>query len=80
MSETFTDWDLFAAAWLAKTIVVPPPHGETAESYAAKQCDTSGASRRPDGRHQDVPRLGPSARAKRPVATSIGHPAAPHRA
>lgn len=41
MSETFTDWDLFAAAWLAKTIVVPPPHGETAESYAAKQCDTA---------------------------------------
>lgn len=39
MNETFSDWDLFAAAWLAKTIVVPPPHGETPESYAAKQCD-----------------------------------------
>ena len=41
MSETLSDWDLFAAAWLAKTIVVPPPHGETPESYAAKQCETA---------------------------------------
>lgn len=43
MPDLLPEWDLFAAAWLAKTIVVPPPHGETAEIYAAKQCDLAAA-------------------------------------
>ena len=41
MSDLPPEWDTFAAAWLAKTVVAPPPHGETAESYAAKQCETA---------------------------------------
>lgn len=43
MSDLPPEWDTFAAAWLAKTVVAPPPHGETAESYAAKQCETAAA-------------------------------------
>ena len=38
-----TPWDAFAAAWLAKTIVIAPPHGETPESYAGKQAELAAA-------------------------------------
>ena len=43
MTDLPPEWDLFAAAWLAKTVVVPPPHGETPELYAQKQTDMAAA-------------------------------------
>lgn len=78
-----TPWDAFAAAWLAKTIVIAPPHGETPESYAGKQAELAAAvaDRMMELRAQRFDDDGqPQARPVQPVQQSYRAQLQPHRA